>query len=59
MKVVTMNDIKAILTPDVLRTLESMAEHLSTSFGVNYNQALRDLAVKWVARELKNRQNYD
>ena len=55
MKVVIMNDIKTILTPDVMRTLESMAEHLSTSFGVNYNQALRDLAVKWVARELKNR----
>ena len=50
-----MNDIKAILTPDVLRTLESMVEHLSNSFGVNYNQALRDLAVKGVARELKKR----
>lgn len=55
MRIVTMNDIKAILTPDVLRTLESMAEHLSTSFGVNYNQALRDLAVKWVARKLKHK----
>lgn len=55
MRIVTMNDIKAILTPDVLRTLESLAEHLSSSFGVNYHQALRDLAVEWVARELKKR----
>jgi hypothetical protein len=55
MKVVTMNDIKRILTPDVMRTLESLAEHLSTSFGVDYNTALRDLAVKWVARELNNK----
>ena len=44
MKVVTMNDIKRILTPDVMRTLESIAKHLSESFG-----------VKWVARELKNK----
>ena len=50
-----MDDIKRILTPDVLRTLESLAKHLSESFDVNYNTALRDLAVKWVARELKNK----
>lgn len=55
MKDVTMNDIKRILTPDVMKTLESLAKHLSDSFGVNYNTALRDLAVKWVAREIKNK----
>ena len=55
MKVVTMNDIKRNLSPDVLRTLKSLAEHLSQSFGVDYNTALRDLAVKWVAREIKNK----
>ena len=53
MKVVTMDDIKRILTPDVLRTLESLAKHLSECFDVDYNTALRDLAVKWVAREIK------
>ena len=51
---VTENDLKRILTPDVIRTLESLAKHLSDSFGVDYNTALRDLAVKWVAREIKN-----
>lgn len=50
-----MDDIKRILTPDVMRTLESLAKHLSESFGVNYNTALRDLAVKWVANEIKNK----
>jgi hypothetical protein len=55
MKDVTMNDIKRILTPDVMKTLKSLAEHLSQCFGVDYNTALRDLAVKWVARELKNK----
>ena len=55
MKIVTINDIKRILTPDVMKTLESLAEHLSTSFGVDYNTALRDLAVKWVAREINKK----
>ncbi|MBO5827223.1 MAG: hypothetical protein J6R59_01920 [Paludibacteraceae bacterium] len=51
---VTENDIKRILTKEVMDKLIEMAQFHVKYYGGDYGVVLRDLAVEWVAHEIKN-----
>ena len=55
MKVVTMNDIKRILTKEVMDKLIEMAQFHVKFYGGDYGMVLRDLAVEWVAHEINKK----
>lgn len=50
---VTENDIKRILTKEVMEKLIDLAQFHVKIYGEDYGVVLRDLAVEWVAHEIK------
>ena len=50
---VTENDIKRILTKEVMEKLIDLAQFRVKIYGEDYGVVLRDLAVEWVAHEIK------
>ena len=52
---VTESDIKRILTKEVMDKLIEMAQFHVKFYGGDYEVVLRDLAVEWVAHEIKKK----